>query len=163
MKRRDLFGLAWREAPIAKAVERVSVDQELRGRIAKLPLAIARADAGAELARGRLFRGTRGLLTAGDDARIALLDAESRALFTQYRAVENNELTLAVSAVAPAPDAPRFVRIGSDARLGRLHVNADAPAVYFSAGETRPVKDPAHALPSVWHLILYARERLAAR
>jgi len=159
VKRRDLFGLAFQESPLGKGTDAERRDRELRSRLARLPLAIARADALAEIARSRLFRGTRGFLTDDETARLALLDAESRALFEKFRAVETNEIAISIATAAPHPAAPDFVRIGADAALGALYVTAAAPALYFAASKATPGRDNAHAFPSVWHYLLFVRER----
>ena len=159
VKRRDLFGLAFQESPLGKGTDAERRDRELRSRLARLPLAIARADALAEIARSRLFRGTRGFLTDDETARLALLDSESRALFEKFRAVETNAIALSVAVVSPHAAAPEFVRIGSDAVLGALYVTAAAPTLHFCAPKAIPARDTAHAFPSVWHYLLFVRER----
>jgi hypothetical protein len=159
VKRRDLFGLAFQESPLGKGSNEERQDRELKSKLARLPLAVARADALAEIARSRLFRGTRGFLTDDETARLALLDPESRALFEKFRAVETNAIALSIAAVAPHAAVPEFVRIGSDSALGALYVTAGAPTLHFCAPKATPARDNAHAFPSVWHYLLFVRER----
>ena len=162
VKRRDLFGKAFQENPFAKVAPPSRWDEELRVRLSRLPLLIARADALAEIARGRLFRGTRGFLSEEERARLATLEPESRALFEKFRAVETNTIALSVSAIGPHGKAMDHIRIGTDAALGSVFVTAAAPTVFAAPDDADPPFGPASAVPSVWHYLLYARERGAA-
>ena len=156
MKRRDLFGKAFQQAPLA-GVRLVRWDDALRVRIARLPLMLARADAQRELARGRLFRATRGFLSEDDRARVAPLEPECRALVERWRAIETNAVTLAVHLVAPHA-VPGLYRIGTDSALGVILAGESDAAVWI-APERATEARAGDAMPSIWHYLLYVRER----
>ena len=158
MKRRDLFGKAFREAPFAQVLGPSRWDHELAARLSRLPLAIARADALAELAAGRVFRGTKGFLSEPERARVAALEAESRALFERYRSVETNTVVLSVGAIDAVARASLFTRIGSDAVLGNVLVTLAAPSLYVVPADAAPPFAARDAVASVWHYLLYLRE-----